>query len=171
MSRLPSKIPADPTEIVQALENLGEIISERVVREIRAFRRDFESRLNSMETRSGARDDVQDRKIDALRSELKEIRAEFKGIRTQVRLLIAMLGIEIVFLGALVTMGVIDRFSTDRVAASPQSLEVQAAQALAEEAELTLGRLPPDSAPAEEDADRTEVDPPEESEPTLPLAR
>ena len=171
MSRLPSKIPADPTEIVQALENLGEIISERVVREIRAFRRDFESRLNSMETRSGARDDVQDRKIDALRSELKEIRAEFKGIRTQVRLLIAMLGIEIVFLGALVTMGVIDRFSTDRVAASPQSLEVQAAQALAEEAELTLGRLPPDSAPAEEDADRTEADPPEEPEPTLPSAR
>ncbi len=171
LSRLLSKIPADPTEIVQALENLGEIISERVVREIRAFRRDFESRLNSMETRSGARHDVQDRKIDALSSELKEIRAEFKGIRTQVRLLIAMLGIEIVFLGALVTMGVIDLFSTDRVAASPQSLEVQAAQALAEEAELTLGRLPPDSAPAEEDADRTEVDPPEESEPTLPLAR
>ena len=140
LSRLLLKIPADPIEIVQALENLGEIISERVVREIRAFRREsesrpesmetrFEARLESMEKRSDARHDVQCGKIDALRSELKEIRAELKGIRTQVRLLIAMFGLQIVLLGALVTMEVIDRFSTDRVAVSPQLLEVQAAQA------------------------------------------
>lgn len=55
LSRRLSKISADPIEILQALENLSEIISERVVREIRAFRREFESRL-----------DVQDAKIDAL---------------------------------------------------------------------------------------------------------
>lgn len=185
LSRLLSKIPADPTEIVQALENLGEIISERVVREIRAFRREFESRpesmetrfearLESMEKRSDARHDVQCGKIDALRSELKEMRVELKGIRTQVRLLIAMLGIEVVFLGALVTMGFIDRFSTERVAAPAQSLEVQATQAqaeMAEESASVLGSPSPASAPAREDAARTEVDPPEESEPTLPLAR
>ena len=153
LSRLLSKISADPIEIAQTLENLGEIISERVVREIRAFRREFEARL-----------DAQDGKIDALRSEIE-------GLRTHMRLLMGMFGLQIALLGALVSMDIVDRSRTDRVVDSPPSLEVQAAQAEAEESVSELGSQPPDSAPADADADRTEADPPEESEPTLPSAR
>ena len=175
LSRLLSKISADPPEILQALEDLGKIISERVLREIRGFRRDFETRLESMEmrsdarlesmeTRSDARHDVQDGKIDSLRRELN-------GLRIEIRLLMGLFGLQVVLLGALVGMGIVDRFRTDPVLDSPPSLEVQAPQAEAEESVSELGTPPPDSAPAEEDADRTEVDPPEESEPTLPSAR
>ena len=149
LSRLLSKISADPIEIAQTLENLGEIISERVVREIRAFRREFEARL-----------DAQDGKIDALRSEIE-------GLRTHMRLLMGMFGLQIALLGALVSMDIVDRSRTDRVVDSPPSLEVQAAQAEAEESVSELGSQPPDSAPADADADRTEADPPEESEPTV----
>ena len=182
LSRLLSKISADPTEILQALEDLGKIISERVLREFRGFRRDFETRLESMETRfetrlesmetrSDARHDVQDGKIDTLRSEMKGLRAEVNGLRLEIRLLMGLVALLIVVLGALAGMGIVDRFGTDRVVDSPPSLEVQAAQAEAEESVSELGSQPPDSAPAEEDADRTEADPPEEPEPTLPSAR
>lgn len=178
LSRLLSKISADPTEILQALEDLGKIISERVLREIRGFRRDFETRLESMETRSDARHDVQDGKIDTLRSEMKGLRAELNGLRAELnglrlelRLLMGLVALLIVVLGALAGMGIVDRFGTDRVVDSPPSLEVQAPQAEAEESVSELGSPPPDSAPAEEDADRPEEDPPEGSDPTLPSAR
>lgn len=161
LSRLLSKSSADPVEIVQALENLGEIISQRVVREIRAFRREFEARL-----------DVQDAKIDALYKLYDGLRADLNGLRSQMRLLVALFGLQVVFLGVLVTMGFMDRFSPDRGAASPTSMEVQAAKA--QEAEVSassLGSPPPASAPTSEDTDQTEVDMAEESDPNLSPAR
>lgn len=160
-SRLLSKISADPVEIVQALENLGEIISERVVREIRAFRREFETRL-----------DVQDAKIDALYKLYDGLRADLNGLRSQMRLLVALFGVQVVFLGFLVAMGFMDRFSTNKVTATPLPLEVQAAKA--QEAEVSassLGSPPPASAPTSEDTDQTEVDTAEESEPNRSPAR
>lgn len=167
LSRRLSKISADPIEILQALENLSEIISERVVREIRAFRREFESRL-----------DVQDAKIDALyklydglRSEINGLRQDLNGLRSQMRLLVALFGLQVVFLGFLVAMGFMDRFSPGRVAASPTSMEVQAAQPEAEESASEMGGAPLASAPTSEDTDQTEVDTAEEREPNLFPAR
>ena len=154
-------------EILQALENLSEIISERVVREIRAFRREFESRL-----------DVQDAKIDALyklydglRSEINGLRQDLNGLRSQMRLLVALFGLQVIFLCFLVAMGFMDRLSPDRVAASPTSMEVQAAQPEAEDSAPEMGGAPLASAPMSEGADRPEVDTGEESQPNLSPAR
>lgn len=160
LSRMPPKICSDPTEILQALEKLGEMISERVISEIRAFRRDVEARL-----------DVQDAQIDALYKLYYGLRSEMNGIRMQMRLLMALVGIQTVLLGALLTMGIIDRFGTDRVAASSPSLGGQAAQAEAEESASALDGQPPASIPASEDADRTELGTVEESQSAIPSAR
>ena len=178
LSRRLSKIPADPTEILEALEDLGARISEQVIREIRAFRREFESRLGSfetrlesMETRSDARHDVQDAKIEALYKLYDGLRSEINGLRMEIRLLMAMFGLQVVFLGALATLGFMHWFSTDRVPASPPSLEMQAPQAEPDESASVLGSPPPASAPASEDEDQPELDTVEESQPALPPAR
>ena len=182
LSRLLSKIPADPTEILEALEDLAARISERVVREIRAFRGEFETRLESMETRSDARlesmetrsdarHDVQDAKIDAFYKLYDGLLSELSGLRSLMRLLVAMLGIQLVLLGALITMGFMSWFSTDRVPASPPSLEVQAPQAEPEESASVLGSPPPASASASEDEEGPAVDTAEEAQLALPPAR
>lgn len=52
------KISADPNEAFEALDGLSAMIGERALREIRAFRREFETRMGAMEkgleTRLGA---------------------------------------------------------------------------------------------------------------------
>lgn len=60
LARLLSKISPDPMEILQALDDLSEMIAERVLRKIRAFRR-----------QSGAGHDVQDDKLDAIDTKIK----------------------------------------------------------------------------------------------------
>ena len=107
LGRQLSNISADLLEILPALQNLGEIISERVVHEVRAFRREVEDRLESMERRVEGRPDVHDAWIDAWYESRERMRREINGLRREIRLLMAMVGIQTVFLGALLTMGII----------------------------------------------------------------
>lgn len=160
LSRLLLKISADPIEISRVLQNFVEIISERVVGEIRAFRREFETRL-----------DVQDAKIDALYKLYDGLRSEINGLRKEIRLLMAVCGIQTVLLGALLTMGIMDLCSTDRVPASSTSGEVQASEADAEESSAALRSQSPASDLASEDADRPGVDAEKESKPSISPAR
>lgn len=119
LSRLFLKISADPIEALQALEELSAMIGERVLREVRSFRREVEIRLDAMETRSEAWRDVQDAKIDALYK-------LYEGMQKQIRLLVALCAFQFVFLGALTTIGLMDWFGTDKASASTPSLELQA---------------------------------------------
>lgn len=112
LSRLFLKISTDPIETLQALEELSEMIGERVLREVRAFRREVEIcldaidvRLDAMETKSEAWRDVQDAKIDALHK-LHE------GLEKQMRLLLALFAFQFLFLGALATISLMDWFGT-----------------------------------------------------------
>ena len=174
LSRQLSKIPADPTEILEALEDLGARISERVLREVRAFRREFESRLDVQNAKPDAEDaklNAQDAKIDALYKLYDGLRSEINGLRMEIRLLMAMVMIQNFLLGALLTISLINWFSADRVPASPPSLETPAPQAEPEESASALSSPPPASAPASEDEDQPELDTVEESPPAPPPAR
>ena len=103
LSRLTLKISTDPIEALQALEELSAMIGERVLREVRAFRREVEIRLDAMETRSEAWRDVQDAKLDALYK-------VYEGLEKQIRLLVALFAFQFFFLGALATISLMDWF-------------------------------------------------------------
>ena len=109
LSRLFLKISTAPNEAFEALDGLSAMIGERVLREIRAFRREFETRMGAMEkgleTRLGAMEtsfnawrDAQDAKIDALHK-------MYDGLHKQMRLVVAVLALQFVFLGALAMIG------------------------------------------------------------------
>lgn len=60
-----------------------------------------------MERRVEGRPDVHDAWIDAWYESRERMRREINGLRREIRLLMAMVGIQTVFLGALLTMGII----------------------------------------------------------------
>lgn len=170
LSRLFLKISTDPIETLQALEELSALIGERALREVRAFRREveirldaMETRLDAMETRSKAWRDVQDAKIDALHK-------LYEGLEKQMRLLVVLFAFQFFFLGALATISLMDWFGTDKTSASTPSLELQA-PANAEESASALGGPPPASALASEHSERPGVDTVEETQPIHPPGR
>ena len=167
-----SKISTNPIEILRALDDLSERIGDRVLREVRAFRREIEARLDVQDAKIGALHKLYDgvcRELDGLCKEIDGVRKELDGIRKQIRLLVALFALQIVFLGALVTVGLMNWFSMERATASPPSLEVQVPTARAEESASALDSPPLASAPAGTDEARSEVDGAEESESPLPL--
>ena len=157
LGRLFSKISTDPIEILQALDDLSGRIGERVLREIQAFRQESE-----------AQHKVQDAKIDALYKLYDGLCRELDGMRKQMRLLVAMFALQLVFLGALITVELMNWFSMERAFASPPSVEMQVPMVGAEESASALDSSPPDSTPASAAATRPGLDTAEESEPTLP---
>lgn len=171
LGRLFLKISAKPIEILRAMDDLSERIGDRVLREIRAFRRESEAQHNVQDAKVGALQKLYDglcRELDGVRKELDGIRKELDGIRKQIRLLVAMIALLLVFLGALVTVGLMNWFSLERASASPPSLEVQASTVEAQESSSAQDSPPPASATASADATRPGGDGSEESEPTIP---
>ena len=109
----------DPIEILQVLEDVAELISARVLREVRAFRRELdvhldaiETRLDAIETRSEAWRDIQDARIDALYK-------LYEGLQKQTRLLVALFAFQFFFLGALTTVSLMDWFGVSAIFKCP----------------------------------------------------
>ena len=165
------KISAKPIEILQAMDDLSERIGDRVLREIRAFRRESEAQHNVQDAKVGALQEPYHGLrigLHGIRNALEGIRKELEGIRKLIRILVAMLALQIVFLGVLVTLGLMNWFSMDRASASPPSLEVQASPVEAQGSASAPDSPPPDSAPASAVATRPGVDPAAESQAPLP---
>ena len=142
-----------------------------MLREIRAFRRETEARLDVQDAKIGALYKLYDgvcRELDGLRKEIDGLRKEMDGMRKLMRLMVAMFALQTVFLGALVTMGFMHWFSGERAFTSQPSLELQVPTDEAEEAASALERPPLGSAPASAEAARPEVDNAETSQPPLP---
>lgn len=171
LGRLFLKISAKPIEILQAMDDLSERIGDRVLREIRAFRRESEAQHNVQDAKVGALQEPYHGLrigLHGIRNALEGIRKELEGIRKLIRILVAMLALQIVFLGVLVTLGLMNWFSMDRASASPPSLEVQASPVEAQGSASAPDSPPPDSAPASAVATRPGVDPAAESQAPLP---
>ena len=163
LARLFMKVSASPIEVLEALQDLGEMIGGRVRREMREFRRESE-----------ARHDVQDAKLDALYKMYDGLRKDMDGLRRQMHLMVALFTIQLAFIGILITVGLVNGFSVSKASAPPASVEVQASAVEAEEAqgaESEPGRSTPAAAPAGEDAARPQADPAEETPPTLSSGR
>ena len=113
-ARLFMKVSASPSEVLEALQDLGEMmIGERVRREMRDFRRESE-----------ARHDVQDAKLDALYKMYDGLRKDMDGLRRQMHLMVALFTIQLAFIGILITVGLVNGFSVSKVSAPPASVEV-----------------------------------------------
>ena len=185
LGRLLLKISAKPIEILQALDDLSERISDRVLREIRAFRRESEARHDVQDARIGTLGKLYEglcrelnglrkefdglrKEVDGLRKELDGLRKELDGMRSQIRLLVALIALLLVFLGALITVGLMNWFSLESATASPPALEMQEPTARAEESASASESPPLASTPAGTDEARPEVDGAEESGAPLP---
>lgn len=178
LGRLLLKISAKPIEILQALDDLSERISDRVLREIRAFRRESEARHDVQDARIGTLGKLYEglcremnglrKEVDGLRKELDGLRKELDGMRSQIRLLVALIALLLVFLGALITVGLMNWFSLESATASPPSLEMQVPTARGEESASAPESPPLASTPAGTDEARPEVDSAEESQASLP---
>ena len=170
LARLFMKVSASPIEVLEALQDLGEMIGERVRREMREFHRE----MREFRLESEARHDVQDAKLDALYKIYDGLRKDMDGLRRQMHLMVALFTIQLAFIGILITVGLVNGFSVSKASAPPASVEVQASAVEAEEAqgaESEPGRSTPAAAPAGEDAARPQADPAEETPPTLSSGR
>lgn len=185
LGRLLLKISAKPIEILQALDDLSDRISDRVLREIRAFRRESDAQHDVQDAQIGTLGKLYEglcremnglrkefdglrKEVDGLRKELDGLRKELDGMRSQIRLLVALITLLLVFLGALITVGLMNWFSLESATASPPSLEMQVPTARAEESASAPESPPLASTPAGTDEALPEVDSADVSESTIP---
>ena len=174
LARLFMKVSASPIEVLQALQDLSEMIGERVLRELREFRRESEARHDVQDAKFEAGMAVQNAKFDALYKLYDGLRKDMDGLRRQMHLMVALFTIQLAFIGILITVGLVNWFSMSNASAPPAAVEVQAPAVEAEGAqgsESEPGRSTPAAAPAGEDAGRLQGDPAEESPPTLSSGR
>ena len=170
LARLFMKVSASPIEVLEALQDLGEMIGERVRREMREFRRE----MREFRRESEARHDGQDAKLDALYKMYDGLRKDMDGLRRQMHLMVALFTIQLAFIGILITVGLVNGFSVSKAPAPPAAVEVQAPaveEVEAQGSESEPGSSTPAAASAGEDAARLQGDPAEESPPTLSSGR
>ena len=170
LARLFMKVSASPIEVLEALQDLGEMIGERVRREMREFRRE----MREFRRESEARHDVQDAKFDALYKMYDGLRKDMDGLRRQMHLMVALFTIQLAFIGILITVGLVNGFSVSKAPAPPAAVEVQAPaveEVEAQGSESEPGSSTPAAASAGEDAARLQGGHAEESPPTLSSGR
>lgn len=136
------------------LEDLSEMIGERVLPEVHPSRREPD-----------ARHDVQDAKLEAGMSAQN---AKINALDQQMLVPLVMVTVRFALLGVLTTVGLVHWFSSGRPLAPPASVKVQASteeRAETGESEAALGGPPPASSAAGVDAVRSRGDTAEESQP------
>ena len=181
LARLFMKVSASPIEVLQALQDLSEIIGGRVRRELREFRREMRDFRRESEARHDVQDAkfeagmaVQNAKFDALYKLYDGLRKDMDGLRRQMHLMVALFTIQLAFIGILITVGLVNWFSMSNASAPPAAVEVQAPaveEVEAQGSESEPGSSTPAAASAGEDAGRLQGDPSEESPPTLSSGR
>lgn len=188
LARLFMKVSASPIEVLQALQDLSEMIGERVLREMREFRREMrefrreskarhdvqDAKLEAIDTKHEAGMAAQNARFDALYKLYDGLRKDMDGMRKQMRLMVALITIQLAFIGILITVGLVNGFSVSKASAPPAAVDVQAPAVEVEEAqgaESEPGSSTPAAAPVGEDAARLQGDPAEESSPTLSSGR
>ena len=175
------KVSASPIEVLQALQDLSEMIGERVLSDMREFRRESKARhdvqdakLEAIDTKHEAGVAAQNAEFDALYKLYDGLRKDMDGMRRQMRLMVALITIQLAFIGILITVGLMNGFSVSKASAPPAAVEVQAPavdELEAQGAESEPGSSMPAAAPAGEDAARLQGDPAEESPPNLSSGR
>ena len=188
LARLFMKVSASPIEVLQALQDLGEMIGERVLREMREFRRELrefrresearhdvqDAKLEAIDTKHEAGMAAQNAKFDALYKLYDGLRKDMDGLRRQMHLMVALITIQLAFIGILITVGLVNGFSVSKAPAPPAAVEVQAPaveEVEAQGSESEPGSSTPAAASAGEDAARLQGGHAEESPPTLSSGR
>ena len=122
LARLLAKISLDPMEILRALDDLSEMIAERVRREIRAFHRESDAqheiqatKLDAIDTKLEARTAAQDAKIEARMdtqdAKIDAINKLCDEIDKQTCLVLVLFKIQLAFIGVFVSLGLMHWFS------------------------------------------------------------
>ena len=147
----------DPTKVHDALEDLREIVGERVLREIRKFQERVDAQFQVLQERVEGQTnalrmyvdaqvatlrEVMNVRLDALRaemtSEMTAVRAEINSLRRENRLLLGLIML-------LVTLGLIDR-SSDRSTVPPSTPNTVAVPQTLPEANSGLAATPESAA-------------------------
>ena len=85
LARLLSKVSPDPMEILQALDDLSDMIAGRVVRKIRAFRRESEAQHHVRDAKREARKAAWDAEFKT-RTESQDAKIEAQGAAQDARI-------------------------------------------------------------------------------------
>ena len=119
LARLLSKVSPDPMEILQALDDLSDMIAGRVVRKIRAFRRESEAQHHVRDAKREARKAAWDAEFKT-RTESQDAKIEAQGaaqdaridsLDKQMLLLLVLAMIQSFLLGMLATLSLMYWFS------------------------------------------------------------
>lgn len=119
--RLLSNVSPDPMEILRVLDDLSELIAERVLRKIRAFHRESEAghdvqdeKLAAIDTKLEVRTPAQYAKVetwmDPQNAEIDLINKLCDEIDKQTRLVLVLFKIQLASIGVFVTLGLMHWF-------------------------------------------------------------